>query len=107
MTFAVKLGLLGIGQRTVRVVRPSMSLHFRRLRDYPTSPKTIGEHLRKKRIDQSLSVAKLIRLLDLGVTDNAVELWEKNRNRLKGPNRERIVQFLGFDPELANPTGNP
>ena len=84
-----------------------MSLHYRRLRNYPASPKTIGEHLRKKRIDMSLFMVQLVKLLDLGVSDGAVELWEKNRNRVKGYNRQRIVEFLGYDPEMTNPTSNP
>ena len=76
------------------------------MRNYPTSPKTIGEHLRKKRIDQSLSVAKLIRLLDLGVTDNAVERWERNQSRPLPEHQKRIIEFLGYDPATTNPTGD-
>jgi transcriptional regulator with XRE-family HTH domain len=64
----------------------------------------LGEHLRKKRIDMGLSMPKLAKLLGVGVTDTAIEKWEKNQNRPTEPYRSRIVEFLGFDPELENPT---
>ena len=72
---------------------------------YPTSPKTLGEHLRKKRIDMQPSTSQLDELLGLGVTDSAIEKWEKNQNRPTEPYRTQIMEFLGFDPETANPTG--
>jgi len=58
----------------------------------------LGEHLRKKRIDMGLSMPKLAKLLGVGVTDTAIEKWEKNQNRPTEPYRSRIVEFLGFDP---------
>ncbi len=96
---------MGIGQRTIRHRRSSDSPHFRQLRRYPAQPQTLGEHLRKKRIDLSLSMTQLAELLGLGMTDSAVEKWEKNQNRPTPAHRSRIVQFLGFDPEEAKPTG--
>jgi transcriptional regulator with XRE-family HTH domain len=75
------------------------------MRRYPTNPKTLGEHLRKKRIDLQLSMTKLARILGLGITDTAIEKWEKNQNRPTKEHRKRIVEFLGFNPALANPTG--
>ena len=60
--------------------------------------------MRKKRIDMGLSMTKLAELLGVGVTDSAIEKWEKNQNRPTEPFHARIVEFLGFDPELENPT---
>src|SRR5258706_16192348 len=82
-----------------------MSLHFRRLRRYPTSPQTLGEPLRKKRIDLSLSMTQLAKLLGLGITDTAIEKWEKNQNRPTKSHRCRLIEFLGFDPATPNLTG--
>jgi transcriptional regulator with XRE-family HTH domain len=75
------------------------------LRRYPTDPQTLGEHLRKKRVDLSLSMRQLAMLLGLGITATAIEKWEKNQNRPTEPYRSRIVEFLGFDPDSKNPTG--
>jgi ribosome-binding protein aMBF1 (putative translation factor) len=102
----IRLALLGIYHRTTRVVRKPFSLHFSRTRHYPACPKTLGEHLRKKRVDLALSMPKLAKLLGFGVTDTAIEKWEKNENRPTQPYRSRIVEFLGFDPEIENPTGD-
>ena len=49
---------------------------------------------------------KLAHLLGFNITDTAIEKWEKNQNRPIEPYRSRIVEFLGFDPELENPTGD-
>ena len=75
------------------------------MRRYPAKPYTIGEHLRKKRIDMHLSMTQLVDALGLEVTDSAIEQWEKNQNRPTEEHRKRIVEFLGFDPAPANPTG--
>jgi DNA-binding transcriptional regulator YiaG len=49
---------------------------------------------------------KLAKLLGFGITDTAIEKWEKNENRPTQPYRSRIIEFLGFDPEIENPTGD-
>jgi transcriptional regulator with XRE-family HTH domain len=54
----------------------------------------LGEHLRKKRIDMQLSMTKLAELLGLGITDTAIEKWEKNQNRPTEPYRTKILEFL-------------
>ena len=52
-----------------------------------------------------LSMTQLARLLGFGITDTAIEKWEKNQNHPTVEHRIRLIQFLGFDPEIANPTG--
>ena len=99
------LALSGICHRRIVTQRPQNSPHFRRLRHYPANPKTIGEHLRKKRIDTSLSMTQLAKLLGLGITDMAIEKWEKGQNRPTDAHRKRIVEFLGFNPAPASSTG--
>ena len=53
-----------------------------------------------------LSMTQLAKLLEFGITDSAIEKWEKNQNRPTDEHRKRIVQFLGFNPALTNPTGD-
>ena len=79
--------------------------HFRNQRRYLENPKTLGEHLRKKRVDLSLSMTQLAKVLGLGITDTAIEKWEKNQNRPTESHRCRIIEFLGFDPAAPNLTG--
>jgi DNA-binding transcriptional regulator YiaG len=92
--------------RTIRHQRAVTSLHFKGLRNYPASPKTLGEHLRKKRINLSLSMTQLAKFLGVGITKTAIEKWETNQNYPTPLNRIRIIEFLGFDPDVANPTGD-
>jgi transcriptional regulator with XRE-family HTH domain len=75
------------------------------LKNYPDSPKTLGEYLFQKRGGLGLSRAQFADLLGLGVTDGAVELWEKGKNRPTPIHRAKLVEFLGFDPELTKSTG--
>ena len=96
---------MGICHRQINARKPANSLQFRRLRQYPTAPTTLGEHLRKKRIDLSLSMTQLAKLLGLGITDTAIEKWEKNQNRPTESHRCRLIEFLGFDPATPNVTG--
>lgn len=46
-----------------------------------------------------LSMAQLTTLLGLGISDSAIEKWEKNQNRPTPEHRTRIIEFLGFYPE--------
>jgi DNA-binding transcriptional regulator YiaG len=91
--------------RTIHHVRSTTSLHFKQSRNYPANPKTLGEHLRKKRIDLHLSMTQLAQTLGLGFTVTAIEKWEKNQNRPTEEHRSRILEFLGFDPLITSSTG--
>ena len=80
----------------IQAVRRCPYVQGRRTRDYPRFPTSIGEHLRKRRLDLNLrqiDAAKLISCDELTVVD-----WEKGRaqpsvNRMAG-----VVKFLGYNP---------
>ncbi len=101
----MRLHLLAIGDRTVRHTRTPDSRHFRALRRYPPFPRTFGEHLRKKRIDLCLSMTQLAEVLGVGVTDSAIEKWEKDQNRPTEEHLKRLIDFIGYAPITARPTG--
>jgi hypothetical protein len=44
-------------------------------------------------------MTQLATQLGLGITDSAIEKWEKNQNCPTETYRSKIVAFLGFDPE--------
>jgi len=58
-----------------------------------------------RQIDTQLSMTQLALPLGLGITDSAVEKWEKDQNRPTEEHRKRLVEFLGFDPASDNPKG--
>ena len=96
---------MGSYHRQITIQRTSISLHFRALKNYPIAPKTLGEYLRQKRVDLGLSQRKPAEMLAIGITDTAVEKWEKNQNRPTESHRTRIIEFLGLDPATTIPTG--
>lgn len=66
-------------------------------RGYPHEPKTIGEHIRRRRLDFGLTQRILARRL--GVRSETVRLWELGRARPLPGHYRRIVGFLAGDPE--------
>jgi DNA-binding XRE family transcriptional regulator len=63
---------------------------------YPRDPTTIGEHIRKKRMDLRLlqnDVASIIK-----VTEDCITLWEKNHSVPQINYFPRIINFLGYCP---------
>jgi len=54
---------------------------------------------------EELSMTQLAKLLGLGITDTAIEKWEKNQNRPTESHRCRLIEFLRFDPAAPELTG--
>jgi transcriptional regulator with XRE-family HTH domain len=65
--------------------------------DYPDNPVTIGEHLRKRRMDLGLRQCDVAPTL--GVTPCTVTNWELGRARPEVRYYPAIMGFLGYDPE--------
>ncbi|WP_199139921.1 recombinase family protein [Pedobacter sp. ASV12] len=61
---------------------------------YPENPATIGEQIRKKRIDKSLTQAELAKILN--VSTDCIIYWENNRSKPQISYYPRIHHFLGF-----------
>ena len=65
------------------------------LKGYPVAPRSIGEHLRKKRMDLGLLQAQVVE--KIGVNKSTVYNWEHGREPGK-QHQPRILQFLGYKP---------
>ncbi len=63
---------------------------------YPKTLTTIGDHLRKKRLDLNLYQKDVAKILD--VTTSTVTNWEKHRGRPALRLIPKIIEFLGHDP---------
>lgn len=59
---------------------------------YPEKPKTIGERVKKKRMDMGLFQKDVARII--GVSTDTVTYWEKGRVKPSKKNLPRIKQFL-------------
>lgn len=63
---------------------------------YPAAPKTLGEHLRKRRLDLGLRQEDVAPLL--GVKTATVTKWESGLNPVSGAYLRVLIRFLGYDP---------
>ena len=68
-------------------------------------PKTIGEHLRTKRVDMGLTNVQVAH--SLSVCYQTVERWEHNRCPMKPTHRAKVVAFLGYDPDTKRENPAP
>jgi len=70
---------------------------------YPKELETIGDHLRKRRLDLRLRQKDLGALV--GVAKPTVDAWENRCTRPEGPVLRKLVEFLGYEPdEAVSPT---
>jgi len=60
---------------------------------YPKDPKTLGEKIRKARMDKGLHIKKLANII--GVTSDSVINWEIRGRKPQGRNMERLEGFVG------------
>ena len=67
-------------------------------------PKTLGEHLRRVRLDRKLTNIQVAHAL--GVVYQTVERWEHNRTRISREFRAKIIAFIGYDPEALTGESN-
>ena len=59
---------------------------------YPLKPKTLGERIKKERMDMGFFQRDVARMI--GVSTDTITLWEKGRTKPSKNNLERIMQFL-------------
>ena len=80
---------------------PPLSSHYRLsyplpkelfIKDYPASPKNLGQRLRKSRMDAGLLIRELADLLD--VAEDTIINWEFRGMRPRGRNLERVEVFI-------------
>jgi transcriptional regulator with XRE-family HTH domain len=66
---------------------------------YPTARRTLGDHLRARRMD--LELTQLEVAARLGVTRESVDNWERDVHPPKGMYRKAIHDFLRYRPGTA------
>jgi DNA-binding XRE family transcriptional regulator len=69
--------LLGITQRTIRVIHQHSGGRFSPRKLIPVNPKTVGDHLLLKRIEANLSQPEVA--LKTGVSERMVRAWEHDQ----------------------------
>lgn len=69
---------------------------------YDFDPKTLGEHVLKRRLFLKLSQPQLAKLLD--VSPETILNWELSYRKPSINHIGKLIQFLGYDPALSSPS---
>ena len=83
-------------------MRSRFGPHFTEKKGYPTDPKTIGEMIRKRRLDlglRQIDAAKMI-----GCDEMSIVNWEKSHRTPRVNHMAGVVEFLGFNPFQSGDT---
>ena len=88
--------MLPLCERTVRVFRKNVAPVWTRSWPVAREPRTIGEHLKKRRF--ILSVRQTEAAQRLGVSDCTLSLWECDRIYPTPRCHPMIASYLGYDP---------
>jgi transcriptional regulator with XRE-family HTH domain len=66
------------------------------MKGYPASPKTVGEMLRKRRLDLGLRQTDAAKMI--GCDEMSIVNWEKGHRSPRVNHMAGVVEFLGFNP---------
>jgi transcriptional regulator with XRE-family HTH domain len=69
--------------------------------DYPRTLKTLGDHIRKRRLDLSLQQKDVSQIL--GVSEASIWYWEKSLISPSLHHIPKIIEFLGYVPYKTSP----
>jgi len=70
--------------------------------DYPADPKTLGEHLRKRRLDLHLVQREVADIF--GVNESTIQNWEVGSHSVSLSAWPTVLEFLGYDPRPSGQT---
>ena len=82
---------LPICQITLKAQKPS---------PIPQNPQSIGEHIRKRRLEQNLFQKDVAHII--GVEETSIYNWEKNLSKPSITYVPKIIEFLGYIPFQLN-----
>ena len=101
--FGESIGTRVEGRRGIRIGRgsvPSCYVHLRGRKPkplgYPTELRTVGDHLKRRRMDLEVQQRQLTD--ELGVKAWNLRLWEAGRSRPAIRYWPGIIYFLGYEP---------
>lgn len=65
-------------------------------KDYPKELNTLGDHLRKVRLDRNMSQSDVAEVI--GADTDTITCWELNRNTPTAKCSKKIIEFVGYIP---------
>ena len=79
-----------------------MGRYLREVKGYPAHPQTIGEHMKKRRLDLGLKQTEVA--AQLGMHFASLQLWERGIGDPGVKSLPGIIRFLGHVPFACDPT---
>lgn len=73
-------------------------------RGYPENPKTLGEHIKRRRLDLGLLQREAAQ--QVGASHASLVNWEKGWREPELRFMPAIIHFLGYDPTASEPTSS-
>jgi len=86
-------------QRTLKLEKPLKQRKLQLSKPYPIKVFTLGDALRKRRIDLGLTLPEAALRFEVAMVTYAH--WESNRFRPPAWRQQQIASFLGYDPFSA------
>lgn len=83
-------------------MRCPVGQYFKAVKGYPDAPKTIGEHIKKHRLDLGLKQKEVA--TRLGVHFTTLQLWERGIGAPGVKPLPGIIRFLSYVPFNCDPT---
>ncbi len=77
-------------------MRCSSKIYLTQVKGYPANPKSIGEMIRKRRLDLNLSQVGAAGII--GGNEMTVVNWEKGHSSPRIHHMAKVTEFLGFNP---------
>jgi transcriptional regulator with XRE-family HTH domain len=100
--------MLPFSERIINVSRDNYLPSHNRGIPVPKEPKTIGDHLRKRRLQLGIHQSEAARRL--GISTVTLSRWECDKVYPTWQQQPIIIKYLGYDPftdpVLGRPTGN-
>jgi len=63
---------------------------------YPKKVKSLGDYLKRKRLNEKLSIEQVC--YDLDILSSTLHRWENNKTKLRIESKYKIINYLGFTP---------
>ncbi len=81
---------------TLKAARCPHGPYFTETKGYPANPQTIGEAIRKRRLDLNLRQSDVAERI--GCDQMSVVNWEKGHSTPRVIHMAKVVEFLGYNP---------
>jgi DNA-binding transcriptional regulator YiaG len=98
------LALLGFCHRQIKASRAHIPVERSPRKAFPTTVKTLGDHIKAKRVEKGLTQRELAQTMN--VCRDYIQDWERDRRMPSAGDWKKLVEILGLEVGLkpADPT---